>query len=161
MVVQQIIVDREATTADKLLNATSTQFIPQVLTAGGALKGFSLGNGLVKYRTNATQTASAVNQPIIVPKAHRFVRLESVLVTASTGALDATGLNEALGKINNDIGANPNTIRTLFSTNGSQAVSSIEFVGGLGWEEDACTYVITSTADNTSQLFHYFYIQYL
>lgn len=153
-----IIVDREATTIDKLTQATSTSGVPQVTTIGGVVAGISLGNGLVLYRSNTGVNGASQNMPIVVPKAHRLVRVEFVQATSS-GTNDATGISITL-KRQDPYAAAANQI-SLLSTNGTQAVDSVVFVGATGWEADASIYIINFTGQNTDTLYVRFYVQYL
>lgn len=160
---QLVAPDRQQINVDKYYQAKPSEIPPLVTTGTGntALSSQALPNGLVYYRTNSAQTGSATNQPLYVPRPHRLVRIEFEQIVTSSGALDATGINIVLKREDPTMTTPASSQISLMSTNGTQAVDSVVFVFGTGWESDTAKYIITATGQNNDTLYSRIYIQYL
>lgn len=158
-----VVPDYDTINTQKLTKGVGVVPVPPATTIGGSVNGVICGNGIVMYHTNSTMTGSAASQPLTIPKAHRFIRAEFQM-TNSSNAPDATATTILLKRIDpyiNPPGTTGGNQITLFSTNGAQAVDSVVFLGGTGYEADAGTYIITGTGTNTDILYVRFYVQFI
>lgn len=147
MATQQVVTDW-GLQQKQLLQDAPSQAIPPPITPSANLS-VGLGSGFVRYTFTNASTGAAQALNITVPKAHKFRRLEVQQVVTSTGLADATGLNLILARRNKITGGDQ---VTLFSTNGSQAVDSVVFVGGDNWISDGVTYQVKWTGQNNDTL---------
>lgn len=148
--------------SEDILTSTAIPSVPPLVINGLAV-GTSLGRGYVKYgSSNVAVTGAAQSLRFQISRPHRILRVEFTQIVTSSGADDATGINITFNRFWTDLNAaKPNTSNNaIFSTNGNQAVSSVNFVGGIGYEFDQASYLINFTGQNNDTLIINLYVEF-